>query len=70
MLAADLLKGRDYVQRAKPLDAACPLHKATLRLGFMICKGRCQKIRHNAGVDISSCFQPDPLTAAHCTYFN
>jgi len=41
-----------------------------LGLRFMIREGRCQKIRHNAGVDITSRFQPDPLTAAHCTYFN
>lgn len=29
MLAADLAKGHDYAQRAKPVDAACPLLKVT-----------------------------------------
>ena len=46
MLAADLVKGRDYAQRAKPADASCPLHKVTF-IGQA--KAGKAKVRHADG---------------------
>ena len=46
MLAADLVKGRDYAQRAKPTDASCPLHKVTF---IGPAKAGKAKVRHADG---------------------
>jgi len=46
MIAADLVKGRNYAQRVKPTDASCPLHKVTF---IGPAKAGKAKVRHADG---------------------